>query len=209
MLKKLILTSRQLPFLLAFVVTAIFILSSTSGAWGKFLVGLIATYLSLQIYKHKKYYLRQLSQREFLLLWAGFIFLVIWSVSSLVTAFFGRGLADHQLINATLADQKLQLEIVNTPASITQGLSGRDSIGSDGMLFILPEKKKAQFWMKGMKFALDIVWLDGNKIIEITENIPLTNLQIYSPQLPVDKVLELPAGKASELGLEVGDKIKL
>jgi uncharacterized membrane protein (UPF0127 family) len=121
--------------------------------------------------------------------------------------------ADHYLAQVQIGRRLLEVELVTTPESITQGLSGRDSIGSDGMLFLFSHPIAAQFWMKEMKFDLDLVWLVNQKVIGITENVPkpdqtisLDQLPLYSPPGPVNMVLEIPAGQAKEWQLEVGDE---
>jgi len=60
----------------------------------------------------------------------------------------------------TVGDQDLTVEVVNTPSKTELGLSYRDEIGADGMLFELPQKQVPTFWMKGMLFDLDLVWID-------------------------------------------------
>lgn len=109
---------------------------------------------------------------------------------------------DHSLQKIALDKKVLTVEIVNTPASITQGLSGREQLGSDGMLFVLPQKRRPEFWMKQMKFDLDLVWLVDDLVIEITQdatkpepNTPLSFLERYSPSRPVEMVLELNANQ--------------
>lgn len=125
-------------------------------------------------------------------------------------------LPDHDLIKADLGQAKnLKLEIVNTPESIAQGLSGRDKLGADGMLFILPTSSQPQFWMKEMKFDLDLVWFQDLRVVEITPAVPApkpgalpSELPLYSPAQKVDLVLELPAGSVAELGLKPGLKLE-
>lgn len=122
--------------------------------------------------------------------------------------------ADRSKITVSVGNKPLTIEVVNTLASITLGLSGRESIGSDGMLFVLPQQTIPTFWMKEMKFALDMVWIQDGKVVEVTANvhapdhsIPLNELPLYSPKQPVEMVLEVPAGKASEWGLVPGAEI--
>lgn len=121
---------------------------------------------------------------------------------------------DHQLISIEVNGKKLSVEAVMTPESITQGLGDRESIGSDGMLFFLPSRQIAQFWMHGMKFPLDFVWIDGTNIVGLEKNVPAPadpssmKLPSYSSKVPVTQVLELYAGKADELGLAPTMSIK-
>jgi uncharacterized membrane protein (UPF0127 family) len=116
--------------------------------------------------------------------------------------------SDREKIAIKIGDQQLQVEVVNTPQSITQGLSGRTEISSDGMLFIFPDLQERSFWMKEMKFDLDLVWIKHQKVIGVSEQVPkpatstpLFLLKKYPSPGIVDMVLELPAGKAAALNI--------
>ncbi len=113
-------------------------------------------------------------------------------------------------------NHELQVETVTTPEKMALGLSGRDELGSDGMLFIFSEKQPLSFWMKEMKFSIDIIWIAENQVIEITpsapipeKNVSLSQLPRYSPQAAADMVLEIPAGKSHELGIAIGSTVFL
>lgn len=122
---------------------------------------------------------------------------------------------DRELITLGVGNvHELRVEAVTTPESITQGLSGRTEIGSEGMLFVLPERRAASFWMRDMLFDLDMVWIDGSVVVKIDEAVPapapgapLSELPSYSSEVPVTHVLELPSGKAGELGISEGSLI--
>ena len=60
----------------------------------------------------------------------------------------------------SLDGESLNVELANTPKKITLGLSYRDEIGADGMLFEMPQRVVPTFWMKGMLMDLDMVWID-------------------------------------------------
>jgi phosphatidylglycerol:prolipoprotein diacylglycerol transferase len=124
---------------------------------------------------------------------------------------------DHQKQFFSLKNSSLQLEVVHSPEASAQGLSDRSEIGSDGMLFLFTPKQSVIFWMKGMQFDLDMVWLDDFTVAGITRDIPhptseqqknLNSLPRYTPPQPINGVLELPAGKATSLGIEKGDILK-
>lgn len=133
-------------------------------------------------------------------------------------------LSDGDIVEINIRNQdanfsqgiNLQVEVVNTPASTAQGLSGRDEIGQDGMLFVFPERSMRNFWMKEMKFNLDIVWIDGNEVVKISKDVlkpdPDTaeeNLQLISSGQPTDKVLELDSGDVDRLNIQVGNVVVL
>jgi prolipoprotein diacylglyceryl transferase len=129
---------------------------------------------------------------------------------------FLRQVPDRTVLDVELGSQVLQVEIVNTPESIRQGLSGRSEIGADGMLFVLPRLERPRFWMKEMMFDLDIVWFAHDVVVDISKNVPhpdsqtpLSELPVYSPDASANVVLELVAGRSQGLGLTDGSRLKL
>ncbi len=110
-------------------------------------------------------------------------------------------------------NHQLYIEIADTDALRTQGLSGRTNLAQDhGMLFIFPTIGYYQFWMKDMKFPLDFIWIAKEKVIDFTENVtsPNTdneNLPRYTSKFPFDKVLELNSGIIKKLDIRIGDKV--
>lgn len=121
---------------------------------------------------------------------------------------------DHQIIPLKIGSTQLSVEVVNTQSSIIKGLGERDGIGSDGMLFSMPERQVVSFWMHGMRFPLDFVWIDDGKVVGVLENVAAPenpdsiSLPSYSSEVPVTHVLELSAGKVAELKLSVGQTIE-
>lgn len=103
------------------------------------------------------------------------------------------------------------VEIADTVASRIQGLSGRDGLASnEGMLFLFPVSMTQGFWMKGMKFPLDIIWIGDNKVVGMVldaEPEAGPEYTIYKSPEPVDKVLEINAGQAVRSGIRVGDAL--
>ncbi len=112
---------------------------------------------------------------------------------------------------------KLKVEIADTKEKRTRGLGGRESLEDDGgMLFIFPDSSKHSFWMKGLKFPLDFIWIKDSIVVDIilnapppTENQKDEDLPIYLPNTEVDKVLEVKAGGVERLGIKVGDTINI
>ncbi len=112
---------------------------------------------------------------------------------------------------------KLTIEVADTQTKRNQGMGGRESLASDsGMLFIFPNADKYRFWMKGLSFPLDFVWIKGDTVIDTLENVPPppantpdSALQIYQPKDVVDKVLEVNTGVVKRLNIKAGDAIKL
>lgn len=109
---------------------------------------------------------------------------------------------DRSVVEWELEGQTLQVEVVNTPQSIEQGLSGRETLETDGMLFVFPQAAPRAFWMKDMRFAIDILWIRDGKIVGRAESAspptlgtPLSELVRYVSPEPVDMVLETLPGK--------------
>lgn len=117
----------------------------------------------------------------------------------------------------TVKDQVVTVELANTPALRELGLSGRDQLPeSAGMLFDFTNttEKRPSFWMKDMKFDLDIIWIKNEKIIGIAKNItapvyPDAKLETYEPPGEIDYALEVQAGWSDKFSITEGDPAKL
>lgn len=123
-------------------------------------------------------------------------------------------LPDRSFVPVKLGDTTMKVEVVNKPASIAKGLSERDEIGSDGMLFVLQYPDIHGFWMMDMKFNLDIIWISDQQVIGFELNAPkpvegVKDLPIYQPGQPVELVLETEAGFVNKHQIQVGDQLSL
>lgn len=92
-----------------------------------------------------------------------------------------------------------------------KGLSGINYMNeNEGMLFIFPTTTNTSFWMKDMKFPLDIIYIDQDlKIVEIMENLQpcREECKTYTPKLYYKYVLEVNAGQSEVHKFEVGDDV--
>src|SRR3989338_3822491 len=111
----------------------------------------------------------------------------------------------------SIGEKTLNVEIADTIASRTRGLSGRGFLSEDdGMFFIFPYSAIQYFWMKGMKFPIDIIWISGDKVVGMVVGAePETgpDYEIFNSPEPVDKVLEINAGLTQRFGIKTGDSI--
>jgi len=142
-----------------------------------------------------------------------FLFSLYFFYSSYAFIFF---IKDHQLLNLTLKknffsppQKEILVEVVKTPSSLTQGLSGRMGMIStngqaiDGLLFIFPNHETRHFWMKDMLFDLDICWLDNLMFIECQRLVRKDQAsKIYNSPKPVNLVLETKPGFLSDQDLD-------
>ena len=71
-------------------------------------------------------------------------------------------------------DKILEVQIAETPAQHTRGLSWSEKLPYDeGMLFVFDGSGTRSMWMIGMLFNLDIIWLDENyNVVAIEKNVP-------------------------------------
>ena len=105
----------------------------------------------------------------------------------------------------------VRVTVADTPETRQKGLGGRNGLASDeGMLFIFPEDGKYGFWMKNMKFPIDILWLSGTRrVVYMAQNVsPDTYPEVFAPTTPARYVLELPAGYAKAYTVDVGDEVR-
>ena len=115
----------------------------------------------------------------------------------------------------TIDGHSFSVRVATTSAQQQQGLSGEKNLPQDqGMLFLFKTKERYAFWMKGMQFPLDIIFIKDNKIDTIIQNIKppagnTTNLPIYQPDHAVDKVIEINAGLAKKYNFKKNDDVKI
>ena len=106
--------------------------------------------------------------------------------------------------------RRFQVEIADTEASRERGLMFRKSLAPDhGMLFDFKTPQPVAFWMKNTLIPLDMVFItaDGH-ILSIARNAQPMNETPIPSGGDVLGVLELRGGRAAELGLEPGDRVK-
>ena len=116
-------------------------------------------------------------------------------------------------INSTVVN----VDVADTPEKRKQGLSGRESLASDsGMLFIFDKPTKAGFWMKVMKIAIDLIYINDKKVVDIIKNATPPapgqkdeDLPIYVPNQEINMVLEINAGFVDSHNIKVGDMIEI
>jgi uncharacterized membrane protein (UPF0127 family) len=124
---------------------------------------------------------------------------------------------DRQTATITVGSTPLTVELAITPAERERGLGYRAGLEpGTGMLFVDDAARVQTFWMKGMRFCLDIVWIDGTQIVGAAQSVcpmpygtPDDQLPIYSSPEPVKYVLEVPAGWLAANGYAAGTPVDL
>ena len=110
----------------------------------------------------------------------------------------------------------LSVELAYRPADTSRGLGYRDGLApGTGMLFLFQEPGPRSFWMKGMRFCLDIIWIEDGAIQGAAENVcpdPDGTADEDRPSqrspVPVSYVLEVPAGWMAANGFGAGTPVE-
>jgi len=97
------------------------------------------------------------------------------------------------------------------------GLSQTISLpDSEGMLFVFDqENQRPIFWMKDMKMAIDIIWINDGKVVQIDRNVRPepgkkdSELTKYKSAVGVDYVLETAEGLSDRKNIKVGDLVQI
>lgn len=111
----------------------------------------------------------------------------------------------------------LEVELAERLPSQQRGLGYRDGLApGTGMLFVYDQPAEHSFWMKGMRFCLDIIWLSHDQIIGGTEDIcpapagtPDSDIPRTVAPEPVPFVLEVPSGWMRANNVTAGDPVEL
>ena len=105
--------------------------------------------------------------------------------------------------------QRFAVEVAATPAVRERGLSGRDRLAADaGMWFVLPEVGMPGFWMRGMRFPLDLIWVSPEqRVVGATTLPPCAHdpCPIAYPPAATSYVLEVAAGRFAG---RAGDRVE-
>ncbi|MFY9299616.1 MAG: DUF192 domain-containing protein [Candidatus Nitrosotenuis sp.] len=108
---------------------------------------------------------------------------------------------------------EIMADIALTNEQKAKGLAIKDSLNeNEGMLFIFQQEGKYGFWMNGMKFPIDIFWLNkAGKVIHIETNLQpcasKSECPTFNPQENTLYVLETVAGFAEKHGVKIGTDV--
>lgn len=111
------------------------------------------------------------------------------------------------ITTASGAQHSFSIELVDTDESRARGLMYRTELAPDaGMLFDFIDERPVSFWMMNTFIPLDMIFVSRDGVIRnIHANaVPQDRTSIPSDG-PVRFVLEIPGGRAAELGIAAGD----
>jgi uncharacterized membrane protein (UPF0127 family) len=123
----------------------------------------------------------------------------------------GRPSGPNARIHSARGTVDVALEVANTPETLQRGLMFRQSLAEGhGMLFVFPEDRDHEFWMKNTYISLDLIYIaaDG-RIVGIHPNATPHSEAGISVGRPSRYVLEVPGGYAARQGIATGDRVEL
>lgn len=107
--------------------------------------------------------------------------------------------------------QTIYLSVARTEQQLSDGLMFVRELPPDrGMVFQFDPAQPVGFWMKNTLIPLDMIFVRNGRIVKIDQNVPPCTKDpcpSYNSDAPVDQVIELAAGRASELGLKAKDEL--
>ncbi len=110
----------------------------------------------------------------------------------------------------TIDNATFSVMVAKTEADREKGLSGRNSMPqTEGMIFLFDKPDNYSFWMKDMKFPLDMIFINKDKIVDIFPSVPIKNqTDMETPREKADSVLEINAGLVKKYNFKIGDLVK-
>ncbi len=104
----------------------------------------------------------------------------------------------------------VKAEEVRTAEKIEKGLVGREKLEEGrGMLFVMPQNDYQRFWMKGMLFPLDIIWIENGRVIGCEERISPNDQRIFTSPEKASLVLEVNAGFCEKYNVLLNDPVNI
>ncbi|MCW9035714.1 MAG: DUF192 domain-containing protein [Rhodospirillales bacterium] len=104
----------------------------------------------------------------------------------------------------------MSVELALTTSQQAKGLMHRKALPQEqGMLFDFGVEKPILMWMKNTYISLDMIFVDKDgRIIAIEEKTTPMSEKIITIDQPAKAVLEINGGLASQLNIQVGDRIQ-
>jgi hypothetical protein len=114
----------------------------------------------------------------------------------------------NPVITVLIRDVPVRAEVVSSPQKVYLGLSYRPGLAQGhGMLFVLPQMEVQHFCMRGMQFPLDFLWIADGRVAGLAKQVAADFQGSVSSPVPVNHVLEVPAGFIDRHGIRVRDPV--
>jgi uncharacterized membrane protein (UPF0127 family) len=121
-------------------------------------------------------------------------------------------LAHMETAKVVIDGRVIDVWVARTPLEQQRGLmfvTGEEMGANQGMLFLFPREELRGFWMANTPQALDILFLRTDGTVVHRTTMRAYDRSTYSSIEPARYVLELRAGRCTELGIQVGDQVVL
>lgn len=132
-------------------------------------------------------------------------------ISIFLLLFFLSGCTSNNVKTVCVKNICVRAEVVDSDPKRTQGLMFRENLAANqGMLFIFEAEARYAFWMKNMKFPLDIIWISQDKrIVDIKTEVPpcRESCETITPQAKAKYVLEVNSDFTDKNQLKIGDRV--
>ena len=101
------------------------------------------------------------------------------------------------------------VEVAKTIEERRIGLMYRKKLlNNEGMLFVFPQERIIQLWMKNTYIPLDVIFISENiVIVDIKRNMKRLSETIVKSKVKSRYALEFNAGLINKLDIEIGDKV--
>ena len=111
----------------------------------------------------------------------------------------------------TIGGVPVQVAFAKTEAEREQGLSDTQPLADNqGMLFFYDTPVIPYFWMKDMRYDLDMIWIEDGTVADISADAKVSDFpKTYNPKVPVSYVLEVNAGFAALHGIVIGSPVDI
>jgi uncharacterized protein len=118
------------------------------------------------------------------------------------------------LFSAVVSQAALNVQIMSSPDELQRGLQGHPPLQSgEGMLFVFPYHQQTNFWMKGVTFPIDIVFVRGDgTVANIAASVPPCRrppCSLYPSAGPVKYVVEAQAGWAKRQAVTTDSRLDI
>ena len=119
----------------------------------------------------------------------------------------------YRQVKVTVNGLVLVADIAANDEQRTKGLSVKDRLAeNEAMLFVFDNEAEHTFWMKNMKFPIDIIWIDTDKtVVHIEHDLQPCSSELLCPTYkPIDDslyVLETVGGFAEKHDIVKGTRV--
>jgi UDP-GlcNAc:undecaprenyl-phosphate/decaprenyl-phosphate GlcNAc-1-phosphate transferase len=136
----------------------------------------------------------------------------VWTVTRVLEQPDKRTSISVNSADGTAAYPPYGYDVANSTLERSRGYMWRQTLNeNEGMLFYFGDTKEVRtFWMHHTYVPLDIIWITDQTVVGIEKNVqpqggePLSDIRYYSSKVPVNAVIEVPAGEAGKRGFQVG-----